>query len=249
MRLGGATLESLLRPTTKLVVLNAPHNPTGAVPSHDEFARIVRACRASGCHLLVDEMYRGLEHEGMGATLPAACDAYPERGVSLCGLSKTVGLPGLRLGWLASRDEALMARVAQLKDYTTICPPSPSEVLGFIALRARSALLARSRATVAEGLEAARAMVGRHEEQLAWAEPRGGTFAFVKLRGRAGSEAYCDALRARANLMLMPGALFDLDAEPEERGDAAQRVRLTFGRAGTAPLLERWSADLQQHGG
>ena len=74
-------------------------------------------------------MYRGLEHAGT-ATLPAACDAYPARGISLSGLSKTVGLPGLRIGWLASQDEQFMARVGQLKDYTTICPAAPSEVSG-----------------------------------------------------------------------------------------------------------------------
>ena len=94
------TLEEALsaRPT-RLVVCNLPHNPTGALLSHTEFEALVSLCRRHGCYLFVDEMYRGLEHGGSQAQLPAAVDAYPERGISLGGLSKSYGLPGLRIGW------------------------------------------------------------------------------------------------------------------------------------------------------
>ena len=250
-RFDPADLAALIRPgRTKLVVCNFPHNPTGALPTAAEFARVVAACEAAGCYLLVDEMYRGLEH-GSREPLPAACEASAI-GVSLSGLSKTVGLPGLRLGWLASRSPAVIQRVAQLKDYTTICPPAPSEVLGAVALRAQPALLERSRAIAAEGLAAARATVAKHPAALEWSEPAAGTFAFVGLKGGGGgggsSEAYCEALRSRAGLMLMPGALFDLDATAADGSDAARRVRLTYGRADTATLLERWSEDIRRHG-
>ena len=84
-------------------------------------------------------------------------------------------------------------------------------------------------------------------------EPRGGTFSFVRIRradgGEVNTEAYADALRRRANLMLMPGALFDLGDGVQELGnDAAQRVRVTYGRRGTPELLRRWSNDLRMHG-
>ena len=130
---------------------------------------------------------------------------------------------------------------------------------------------------MAEGLQAAYATVAAHPAALEWAQPRGGTFAFVRLLGShaatpyPSSETYCDALRARAQLMLLPGSLFDLDAgdvghaggvehagdqigdearilDQLPRGsDSAQRVRLTYGRRQTARLLERWSDDLNQH--
>lgn len=259
-RFDPAGLAALLRPgKTRLVIANFPHNPTGALPTATELDEVIAQCDAAGCHLLIDEMYRHLEHDGPAARLRAAATAY-HRGISLAGVSKTIGLPGLRIGWVASQDSALMARIAQLKDYSTICPPSPSEALAAIALRAQPRLLERSRAIVARGLAAAREVVARHPERLVWAEPRGGTFCFVRLREEAAaaaaeaetaassrsSEAYCDALRARAGLMLMPGALFDVDGA--SASDAAQRVRLTYGRAGTAELLERWSEDLSIHG-
>ena len=133
-----STLHSLLRPSrTKLVIANWPHNPTGALPTPEELLAVVAAVEASGAHLMIDEMYandlpedtnmmtslmaslmtslmasliryRGLEHSG-STQLAAAVEAY-SRGVSLSGLSKTVGLPGLRIGWLASRDAAFMVR-------------------------------------------------------------------------------------------------------------------------------------------
>ena len=149
---------------TRLVIANWPHNPTGALPTDAEFEEVLEACDAAGAHLLVDEMYRGLEHEGV-APLPAACEVY-SRGLSVGGLSKTVGLPGLRLGWVGSQDGDLLRRIAQLKDYTTICPAAPSEALGLIAVRAHGALLARSRTMVARGLTAARELARAHVQVL-----------------------------------------------------------------------------------
>ena len=213
------------------------------MPSADDFEAIVAACDAVGCHLFVDEMYRGLEHGGASRRLPAAADAY-QRGVSLCGVSKALGLPGLRIGWVCSRDAAVMRRVAELKDYTSICPPAPSEALADIALTTGyTPILAASRATVASGLDATRAFAAAHAEVgLEWEEPSGGTFSYVRLRGlgSSGASAYSDALRARARLMLVSSRLFKEDED--------DRVRVTFGRAGTPERLKRWAADLHTHG-
>lgn len=235
-------LKDLLRTGTKLVIANWPHNPTGALPSAADMSEIIALCDAAGAHLFVDEMYRGLEHGGASTRLRAVCDAYP-RGVSLAGVSKTFGLPGLRIGWLASLDRSFMSRVAELKDYTTICPPAPSEALAFIALRAHQPLLARNRAIVGHGLNACRAHVLAQSEFLEWSEPAAGTFAFVRLRrgstGCVSASAYCDALRQRANLMLLPSSLFAC-------GD--DRVRLTFGHERVPRLLGRWANDLSTHG-
>ena len=97
---------------------------------------MVELARARGAYLFVDEMYRGLSHAdfsdetAMGAwpgpaALPSVVEAYPERGVALCGMSKAFGMPGIRLGWIATHCEATMARMRVLKDYLSICPPTP----------------------------------------------------------------------------------------------------------------------------
>ena len=96
-----ADFLQLIREDTKLVILNFPHNPTGATLSPGDFHRVVVACKAVGAYLLNDEMYRSLEHPPL-APLPTAADSY-EKGISLGGVSKSLALPGLRIGWLASQ--------------------------------------------------------------------------------------------------------------------------------------------------
>ena len=133
-------------PETRMVVVNAPHNPTGMLPTPDEWRRLAAECSSRGIRLVADEVYRFLEHDG-APTLPAGAD-LDERAVSIGVMSKSFALAGLRIGWLATRDRAVLDRCARMKDYTTICSSAPSEVLALIALRARDAVLERSRSIV-----------------------------------------------------------------------------------------------------
>jgi aspartate/methionine/tyrosine aminotransferase len=96
-------LETLL-PGSRLLIVNFPHNPTGFLPSRAEFESIVKLTERHGVTLFCDEMYRMLERDPRDR-LPAACDLSPNA-TSLSGLSKAFGLPGLRVGWLATRDAA-----------------------------------------------------------------------------------------------------------------------------------------------
>jgi hypothetical protein len=127
------TLERLVRPATRVLYVNQPHNPTGTLMDRGTFERVVELAQAHGIVLFSDEVYRELEHDP-GSRLPAACD-LDERAVSLGSISKSYGLPGLRLGWLVTRDADLRETIMRLKDYTTICSSAPSEVLTAVALR------------------------------------------------------------------------------------------------------------------
>ncbi|HEX5015630.1 MAG TPA: aminotransferase class I/II-fold pyridoxal phosphate-dependent enzyme, partial [Candidatus Limnocylindrales bacterium] len=119
-----------LRPNTRLVAVNAPHNPTGMLPTHAEWSRLADACSDRGIHLLGDEVYRYLELDAADR-LVAGADLF-ERGISLGVMSKSFAMAGLRIGWLATRDRDLLERCARMKDYTTICSSAPSEVLALI---------------------------------------------------------------------------------------------------------------------
>ena len=134
-------LERLIAPNTRVIYINQPHNPTGTLMDHATFERVVELARAHDLVLFCDEVYRELEHDPADR-LPAACDLY-ERAVSLGSISKTYGLPGLRIGWLATRDRGL-AGDRDLKDYTTICSSAPSELLVALALRHRQTLIDRN---------------------------------------------------------------------------------------------------------
>ena len=200
-------LERSLTPRTRLLVVNFPHNPTGFLPSHREFDALVRIARERGLYLLGDEMYRFLEHDP-AHRLPAVCDVY-EKGISLSGLSKSFGLPGLRLGWLAARDAPLLDRCQALKDYTTICHSAPSEVLGIIALRARDAILERNRGIVRDNLAVAQKFFAGHCDLFTWIQPRGGSVAFPIWTGTGPVEDFCQRMLEERGVLIVPGSLFD----------------------------------------
>jgi aspartate/methionine/tyrosine aminotransferase len=200
-RLDLDALEGLVTPRTTLVVVNFPHNPTGYLPSLDEWQTIVEIVEGVGAWLFSDEMYRGLEYDP-AARLPAGCDVY-ERAITLAGLSKTYGLPGLRTGWLALQDADLRDRIAGWKDYTTICASAPSEVLAEAALQVADKLAARNRAIVQDNLASAGPFFSRWHEVFRWHRPMAGSVALVGLRDRSAT-AFCRRLLAERGVLLLP---------------------------------------------
>ena len=229
-RLDLAEVQAALRPETRAVVVNFPHNPTGAHLSHAELAALVALCEARGITLVSDEVYRFLEYD-VAARLPAAA-SLGERAVSIGVMSKSFALAGLRIGWIATRDRALLDRAAVLKDYTTICNAGPSEILALIALRARETVLARSRSIVAANLQLVRDFFARHQALFEWVEPRAGSVAFPQLR-RGDASTWVARLRESEGVLLLPGAEF---------GGWSDHFRIGLGRSDAAAALERVEA-------
>jgi len=230
-RFDPAVLRSALRPNTKLVVVNFPHNPTGCLPSVDDFREIAGIVADAGARLFSDEMYRWLEPEGVDR-LPSACETGP-KAVTLCGMSKTFSLPGLRVGWLVTRDADLMARLAAAKDYTTICGSAPSEVLALMGLRARTGIIAANLATIGASVAAVDRLAASHPGLITWTPPRAGSVALARIATDQGTYALCEQLVAETGIMLLPSRVFDW-------GDA--HVRFGLGRAGFAHGVEELSA-------
>ncbi len=220
-------LEGLLRADTRMLYLNSPHNPTGSQISRAGQARLVELLAERGTVLFSDEVYRGLEHDE-AHRLPAACDLY-ERAISLNTVSKSYGLPGLRIGWVACRDAELLARLRELKLYTTICSPSPSELLVALALRHSERLIGESRALVLENLPLLTEFVERHGELFEWVQPAAGPIAFPRVRDGRDVRAWCERTAADAGVLLLPGSVYE---QPEH-------VRMGYGRAGLREALER----------
>ncbi len=219
-------LERLLRPDTRLVYVNTPHNPTGTLMPRPVLEYIVELCAERGAVLFCDEVYRELEHDP-AARLPAACDLY-ERAVSLGTVSKTYGLPGLRTGWIACRDEALREAVVAVKLYTTICSSAPSELLSALALRHRERFAERNRGLVLENLALADAFVERHTGLVEWVRPTASPIGFPRL-AVPDTQAFCEALAAEAGVLLLPGEVYDVPGH----------ARLGLGRVHVPEALER----------
>ncbi len=128
-----AELEQLIRPNTKLIILNFPHNPTGNYLTRKQLDKIVNIARKHDLYIFSDEMYHKLIVDNM-EELPPIADIYA-KGISLWGgTSKSFGLAGLRTGWLVAQDKDFLQSVVAFKDYLSICNSAPSEILSLIAL-------------------------------------------------------------------------------------------------------------------
>ncbi|MCP8893701.1 pyridoxal phosphate-dependent aminotransferase [Shinella daejeonensis] len=227
-------LRAALRPETKVVAVNFPNNPTGVIADQAVFRQIVDLCAHRGIHLFSDEVYRGLERDA-ARRLPQAAELY-ERGVSLNVMSKAYGLPGLRIGWIASRDHALLARMEKMKHYLSICNAAPSEVLAGIALKGRETILDRNRALCAENLEKLGAFFAAYPDLYDWSAPDGGCVAFARYKGADGVEEHCRRLVEEKGVLLLPASLYLSDLLPVPM----DRFRVGFGRRNIEPGLAAW---------
>lgn len=215
-----------VRPNTKLVTINFPHNPTGTILPLDRYHALIELCRKHGIYILHDEIFHGLGPTGT-AHLPFVADVY-ERGLSLNVMSKSYGLPGLRIGWIACADSQVISRMERMKHYLSICNSGPSERLAKIALLNRDKLLSRNCSIIDENLPKWEAFFERYPDLFEWRRPDGSCMAFPRYKGAEGVEQFTRSLVEEDGVLLLPSTIYksDLGATP------ADRFRLGFGRKG-----------------
>jgi aspartate/methionine/tyrosine aminotransferase len=225
-------LRRQVTPRTRVIVVNLPHNPTGMLADRATFEGLVALAAETGAHLLVDEVYRGLELDPADQ-LPAGADAAT-RGISLGVMSKSFALAGLRIGWLTTHDRDLFDRVARFKDYTTICSSAPSEVLAIIALRARDEVLARSRSIVAANLDQLDGFFDDWADRFTWVRPRAGSIGYPRLTvPGVRIDDWAAELVEAEGVLLLPGSQF---------GHPGSHFRIGFGRTDLPEALTRLDA-------
>jgi aspartate/methionine/tyrosine aminotransferase len=231
-------IAAAIRPETRLILMNVPNSPTGAGLDGATMAALVALCRSRGIWLVNDEVYR---LSGMAAaTLPPVADLY-ERGVSIDGLSKAVGLPGLRVGWVACQDSALLAKVLVAKSGLSSCLAGASEILARIALRAEDRILARNRRIAAENLARLRAALRRHPDLFEDTETDT-VFAFPRYVGAGSAEAFAASLVREAGVLVLPSSLWASPLADTPR----DRLRLGLGRATASSSLDVFESFLAQ---
>jgi aspartate/methionine/tyrosine aminotransferase len=236
-RLDVERLIGALRADTRLVVVNAPHNPTGMLPTHAEWARLTGELADRRIPLLSDEVYRFLELDERDR-LVAGADAY-RQGISLGVMSKSFAMAGLRIGWLATRDQDVLDRCARFKDYTTICSSAPSEILALMGLRAREQVLGRSLRIVHDNLALLNDFFRRRAE-VGWVRPRAGSVGFPRLLQETPIDELVTELVESEGVLLLPGTRF---------GHPGNHFRLGFGRTDMPEALARFEAFLDRRRG
>lgn len=211
---------------TKLIVINFPHNPTGYIPDQALFNKILSAAKAANCYVLSDEAYRFSEQE-ITDRLPAACDLY-EKAISIGVMSKPFGLPGLRIGWLATQDQELFAQANAYKHYISLCSSAPSEILTLIALRNKDRLLKNTLGTVQENLNHLDRFFHRWSHLFEWHRPKAGLTAYPKLTIDYAIDDLAVKLRQQQNVLLVPASQFNQNNN---------HFRIGFGRKNLAEAL------------
>lgn len=220
-------LKGLIKSRVKLVVVNFPHNPTGFLPGPDFVRELCSLSEHHGFLIFSDEVYRGLELDPSDR-LPAFAD-ISDRAVSLGVMSKSYGLAGLRIGWIAARDERLFGELAAFKDYTTICSSAPSEFLAALALRHGQRIIGRNMDIIRENLDRLDRFFASHGELFEWHRPKAGSVAFPRLK-KGDAEGFCGDLLEAKGVLLAPGAIF---------GQGYNAFRVGFGRRNMPEALER----------
>lgn len=226
-----AQLRAAVQANTKVISINCPHNPTGKVFSRQVLEQIIDIARANELYIFSDEVYRLLERNE-SIRLPQVADIY-ERGLSLNVMSKAYGLPGLRIGWIASKDRDVISKMERAKHYLSICNSGPSEVLALIALHASEEILSRNRAIIEKNLVLLDEFFAAHPDLFDWSVPDGGCIGYPRYRGDDGVENFCRKLVEQSGVLLLPASVFSSELTPTP-GD---RFRIGFGRANTAAGL------------
>lgn len=234
-RFDPAFLKSNIKPNTKLIIVNFPHNPTGSLASKEDFQEIVNMAKEHNVYLFSDEMYRFLEFNP-DDRLPSAVEVY-DKAITLFGMSKTFGLAGVRIGWIITKDKKLYDDLATFKDYTTICSSAPSEILSLIALRAKDTIIQNHLRRINHNLDLLDDFFDKYKNLFSWVKPKAGTICFPKLLLEKNSFNFCEEIVKDAGIMVLPSRVYDYDDK---------HFRLGFGRENMPEALGKFEEYIEQ---
>lgn len=199
-------LRRLVTPETKMICINNPNNPTGALMSEQLLREIVEIARSADAWILCDEVYRHLSQED--GWCPSIVDLY-EKGISVSSMSKAFSLAGLRLGWIATHDMSVVKSCLSHRDYNLVSCGVFDEMLAAAALKHRDKLLERSRKIVRENLQILDDWVGS-EPHVSYVKPQAGTTALVYYDLDIPSYEFCEEMYKKTGAFVTPGDCFEV---------------------------------------
>ncbi|NQY80660.1 MAG: aminotransferase class I/II-fold pyridoxal phosphate-dependent enzyme [Candidatus Caenarcaniphilales bacterium] len=237
-------LEDSIKAKTKAIVINCPHNPTGYLISREQQQKLIEIARKNNLYIFSDEVYRLSEFDE-NDRLANACDLY-ENAVSLGVMSKSFGLAGLRIGWVATQNKEVYKKMASFKDYSSICNSAPSETLSLIALQNKEKLLTRNLNILKTNLDIADKFFEKYSGNFSWIKPKAGTIAFPKYQGSISTDELCRKMVTEYEAMLLPGAVY-LDASDNDRKllSLKNNFRLGYGRKSFTESLGKFEVCLR----
>ena len=198
-------LRRLVTPVTKMICINNPNNPTGALMSTELLREIVNIAKSVGAYVMCDEVYRHLTQTDMWCESMA--DLY-DKGISVSSMSKVFSLAGLRLGWIATRDTDVVRACLSHRDYDLISCGMFDEAVATVALNHSKKLLERNQAIVRENLSILDGWV-KSEPRLTYTKPQAGTTALVYYDYDVPSYEFCERMYHETGAFVTPGDCFE----------------------------------------
>ncbi|MBP6492024.1 MAG: aminotransferase class I/II-fold pyridoxal phosphate-dependent enzyme [Clostridia bacterium] len=228
-------LEAMIRPNTKLIAINTPNNPTGYTFSESELKQLCSIAEKHGIYIFADEVYRGLDLDGVKK--PLVADLY-NKATSLGVMSKSYGLAGLRIGWVATQDKEVLAKMTKFKHYLSISNSVPSEILSIIALKHSDELLKRNLDIIKSNLEIADRFFAKYPDLFQNNKPTSGPIAFHKLKIDQPVDAFCHDLVTESGVLLLPSNIYEFQG---------QFFRMGYGRRSFEASLNRFEQYIIDH--
>lgn len=211
------SLKACINNNTKLIVINAPHNPTGAILSQTQLDDILSLAQGFNCYLISDDVTQPLVHENEVAT--QASDAITlahnllnyEKTILVSVMSKSFGLAGIRLGWVVSNDHLLLEKLIAIKAYGSICTSLFDEWVAEFALSRAAELIEKNIAIIRKNRIAMKRFVIEHNGTFTWSAPSAGVLSLLKIKIQTPVEPWLAKLAKEENVLLLPSRLFGLE--------------------------------------
>lgn len=199
-------LEANIKPSTKLISVTYPHNPSGVMVSEQDLQKLIEIAEKHDCYLLVDETYRELT---FGEKLPTAA-TLSKKAISVESISKSFGVPGIRIGWIASQDSELMERFLATKEQIVICNSVVDEHIALEVLKQKEKLLAETSGKNTENFQILKDWMAT-QDLLDWIEPSGGVVCFPRFKDhvKLDTDRFYELLLEKYDTFVGPGRWFN----------------------------------------
>lgn len=213
-------LKKLVKTNTKLIILNLPHNPTGSYITFTQLKEIIALAKEVDAYIFSDEMYHKLVIDDRYKELPPISTIY-RKGISLCGMSKSFGMAGLRIGWLASQDVNVINKVLFFKDYLSICNGILSEKIAFLVLKDYKRFLNENLKIINSNIYVFEELCKKYNDIITFKKPISGSVALAQLNIGLSASEFSKKLIEETSIMALPSSQFDMKDE---------YIRIGFGR-------------------
>lgn len=218
---------------TKLIVLNSPHNPTGAIINSDLAEQILLLAKAYDCYLLADDVSQASNYNDL--SLSHRFLDY-DKSLVVSVMSKSFGLAGLRIGWTVCKNQALLSQLLAVKSVSSICCSAIDEAAAELAFKHSDKIINKNNHLIKTNIELFQAFVDSHPDLFHWHPPEAGILALVEVKNVSSIELWAKNLANKAGILVLPATLF---------GISGNYFRLGLGKNNFKYLLTKFSAFLK----